>query len=780
MSPRDRSGGSPLVTREDRRRGRSPLSTHPDLPIHRASNQTLVLGGLLMLMDALVVVRHVWAAQLVLVVLLLTLPGYLLLRALRMRSAAMTAFPLYIPAASLLVLLGSGLLVNLVGPMVGVAAPLRPVPLLVSLQIICAVLLVAGALAPSGSALRLNGLPPARWLTLPLLVPVLAAVGAIRLNTGHNMAVALTTLVLCVIALTVATAAADTLDFGRLSMILYVVALSMMWSFSLRSDLVYGFDIASEYGATHRTAMEGLWHAGDGDAYNAMLSITMLPAQIHSLTGITDAVVLKAVYPAIFAIFPVGVFRLAGRFVPRRWAFLAAAYVLVQGGIMKQLPALARQEIALLMFVALLGTVFDDKIGRTARAVLVSLFVGGMIVSHYSTAYLAVTVFGGALALQAVVSVVRRKRSVNLAVAGVFGAGLLIGAIWYVPVTHAAANLTSFGSLLDSKGFQFLPGLKDGNFVSAYMKGTETAGITAKDYQPKIAEEFRQHKAFVKPHADAAQKKYDLAARPLPKSPVLVPALRGLINTGELVAQQLGNLLGMIGALVVISRRKSPGPIRVIAQLALPALFMLALFRLSSTFATAYNQGRAQLQAMVILVIPLMWLITRLPLWVRRRSGARPASLVDRGLSTLTAGGLIVIFLNTCGFTGAFFGGDKAGNLSSSGEDYDRFSMKRPELAGAAWLGRKVEYDREFVYADRYAVLRVFAETTITDRVFTDVTPQTLDQHAWIYASRSNTVDGRARGQIDNSVSVYAFPTAFVHDHYNLVYSNGMSEVFHR
>jgi len=69
-----------------------------------------------------------------LVVLVLTVPGLLALRALRVPGEAVVRFPVYVPCASLVVLLASGLAVDLAGPARGLAAPLRTAPLLAGLE----------------------------------------------------------------------------------------------------------------------------------------------------------------------------------------------------------------------------------------------------------------------------------------------------------------------------------------------------------------------------------------------------------------------------------------------------------------------------------------------------------------------------------------------------------------------------------------------------------------------------------------------------------------------
>ena len=55
-----------------------------------------------------------------------------------------------------------------------------------------------------------------------------------------------------------------------------------------------------------------------------MLSVTVMPAELHCLSGMPGLLVFKVVYPVIGALFPVAVFGLARLVLPSAWAFVAA------------------------------------------------------------------------------------------------------------------------------------------------------------------------------------------------------------------------------------------------------------------------------------------------------------------------------------------------------------------------------------------------------------------------------------------------------------------------
>ena len=95
-------------------------------------------------------------------------------------------------------------------------------------------------------------------------------------------------------------------------------------------------------------------------------------------------------------------------------------------------------------------------------------------------------------------------------------------------------------------------------------------------------------------------------------------------------------------------------------------------------------------------------------------------------------------------------------------------------------MARQVRPAGQLVYADRYAQLPLDAVAGINRGVLGDVTPLTISQHAWVYASRANVVDGRGRALFDDHTVTYVFPARFLDANYDLVYTDGSSEVFHR
>ena len=255
----------------------------------------------------------------------------------------------------------------------------------------CLALLAASVDAPPDVAIRWRSLSRSAGLTWPLILPLIAAAGALRLNSGHGAGVALVAACGFVALLVTAAVLSSRLDETLLKVALYAASLAISWSYSLRGDGVYGFDIATEYQRLEQTILTGVWHAAHpNDAYGAMLSVTVMPAELHALSGVSGLLVLKVVYPMIYALFPVAIFDLARGILSRSWAFIAAAFTISQYAF-TEIVSLARQEIALVLFVALVTAMLDTRMRRRTQWTLVALLAVAMALSHYSTTYVAVT-----------------------------------------------------------------------------------------------------------------------------------------------------------------------------------------------------------------------------------------------------------------------------------------------------------------------------------------------------------------------------------------------------
>lgn len=729
----------------------------------------LALAGLAAI-ALLALLRDHWPARLLELALLLALPGVLLLRALRVPGAAIAGFPLYIPCASIVVIVLCGLAVDLAGPPLGIDQPLRTGPVLAALELGCGGLLLASIRAPAAAGIPWERLVPRLRELWPLLLPAVAAAGALRFAHGHGPVLSVLALIAALIALVACALLAPRLGRRQLAIALFAIGLAAMWSFSLRTPFVYGYDIATELHIAQDTIATGVWHASHhGDPYGAMLSLTVLPATLHELAGVRALGALQALYPMLIALFPVGLFALAGRMLERRWAFVAAAFVVAQSYFFQELPTIARQEIALLLFVALVAAMLDARLPRRAAWPLLALLGVAVTVSHYSTAYLTIGVLAGALVIQALVSLRRPLPHLSGAMAVALAATAIGAGVWYGPVTHSAANLSQFTDDLRAHGLDLLPNASAGqSLIESYLKGNSPRRLSVARYQADAVRQYRaQRSRYVHPLKAAADPRFAMrdARGVSPPEPALDTALSGV----QLIVSQLANVLAALGVLALALRRGVHPIARQLGILGVATLFILAFVRLSGTAADAYNQERAFVQTMVPLAIGMAWLLQAAARRWRPRAGL---------LGLAAAAGLLVLFLGNSGLRRELTGGTPPLNLASSGEDYDRYYVTPGELAASLWFDLAPRPG--LLYADRYARLRVLARTGDRPGLLTDVLPATLDEHAWVFASQAN-VRGVGRAPADSiAFAIYDWPQSFLNRYWARVYTNGQAEVYHR
>jgi uncharacterized membrane protein len=665
----------------------------------------------------------------------------------------------------LFVVIAGGLAGDLVGPLLGISKPLHGTTTALFTLALSLVLWLLGIRAPTAARFPWRSALERPSLLAPLVLPVLAGAGAQLLTNGHGALSARAAAVLTVGAFGFCLLFAHRLSRAQVGTLLFACSLAAEWAFSIRSQEVLGFDISTEIHLAQSVQAAGIWHPAHNNAYGAMLSITVLPSTLAALTGCSPLIAFKVLYPVLAALIPVSVFLIGERIMPRRFAVGAAALLVAQNYFFETLPQLARQEIALVFFAALVFALLDQRMCLAVRLRVVVAAAAGLVVCHYSSTYLAVPLVVGAIVVQVAISRFRTLPAVAAALVCTAATLVAGAALWYGPITDSTGNLTSFTANVDKGGLEVLPN-QHGNFILSYLSGNELNSVSGRRFE-QLAVESYHGKTYIHPLPAATQPQFAsrTATLPVPKG-----RLTSLADAVQALATLLGELLlafGVIGALMMAFGRYRRHTTRMVGILALATVPMLVLIRFSGTLAEAYNQQRALLQSLMLLALPAAWLAERIGHRLRRRGPAVAAAAIA---------GLSLLFASQLGVTDMIFGGADSVNLSQHGEDFERFYMTPAELAGAAWAS--AESSHQLLYADRYGQLRLFAST---GRVaFTNLTPATIDRHAWVYGDRTNVVLGRARGEIGDSDSTYDWPATFLRTYFNTVYTDGDSKVFHR
>ncbi|MDH5695328.1 MAG: DUF2206 domain-containing protein, partial [Dehalococcoidia bacterium] len=237
-------------------------------------------------------------------------------------------------------------------------------------------------------------------ILLAALLPLLAVLGASLVNFYHNNVLLL--VLIFVIAILAGLVAFNKFIPARVyPFMIAMMAIALLYQTTLISNYLVGSDIHGEY-AWGKLVMEaGYWDATISSLINSCLSIVIL-APVYSLLLNMDIFWLfKIIYPLIFCLVPLALFRILRLQISPRYAFLAVFFFIAMPMFFMDVAQLARQQISELFFVSVVLLMVDRKLTLIQRTVLVIIFGFGVVVSHYGlgTGYIIGYLTFGALVL---------------------------------------------------------------------------------------------------------------------------------------------------------------------------------------------------------------------------------------------------------------------------------------------------------------------------------------------------------------------------------------------
>ena len=328
--------------------------------------------------------------QLIGFIYLTFVPGILTLRILKLHKLGNIETVLYTVGLSIATLMFTGLLMNTVYPLFGISGPISTTPLIITISAVVLVLCVLSYVRdrdfsdPSfidvGNVLS----PPALFL---YLLPFLAIFGTYLVNFHHNNILLMFLIV--IIALIVLLIGFDKFIPKNLyPLTVFVIAISLLFHGSLISMYIWGWDIHVEYYISNLVIANPLWDSTISSTVNAMLSIVMLAPIFSNICSMSITWVFKIIYPLLFALVPLGLYRVFQKQTDDKIAFLSCFFFVSIGTFYCEMLTLARQQIAELFLVLLILLLVDKNMNKTKRSFLFIVFGISLTVSHYGLSYI--------------------------------------------------------------------------------------------------------------------------------------------------------------------------------------------------------------------------------------------------------------------------------------------------------------------------------------------------------------------------------------------------------
>ena len=323
-------------------------------------------------------------------------PGLLILRIFERGEIGFLKQLLLSVGLSISFLMFGGLLINSILPTAGYSTPLSTTSLVISFSVIIAVLCFVayrrnrtGFQPPSIPRFQMSDNKwPLLLLLFPVIFPLLSVLGIRLMDAVGNNIILVMMLFMIPAYIISLVCLRNRVSEATYPLAIWTIGLALLLMTGLRSDYIMGTDNYVEYLNAGIVAGNLRWSPGDwGLPY--CLSISLLPTVFQSLLGIDVLYVYKAVFPLIFSLIPLGCFVLSRRYLSTFHSFLASFFFIAQIGFIFNLVRNARTGVAVLFFALMMILLSDKEINTVAKRAFFFIFSLSVVVSHYSSTYIA-------------------------------------------------------------------------------------------------------------------------------------------------------------------------------------------------------------------------------------------------------------------------------------------------------------------------------------------------------------------------------------------------------
>jgi len=652
-----------------------------------------------------------------------------------------------------------GALTGYVLPVLGISRPLSSAPIVVVWSIVlggCTVWSLVRRRDPIRDCVSGLTRRDALWITLLGIPPLLALVGVAKLNSSASPAIAIAAGLVALVLVGIAIALPPLGGGPPRVLLLASALLTVAWQTPMRGGWLSGGDIQHEFYVASLAVQQGRFPLRHyTDPYGGMLSLTVWPAMVHRLTGLSLRAVL-ALLPSLFLVLCLLTIwsALRERVGPRCAAALCAVFVLGSTSLMQEYPGVTRECYAIFFFSLLVLAVSSTKLQTKHARALVVIAGLGMAFTHYTTAYLAA---GAVLTAWLLSLMLRPNRGRRVLTTAVVAVNVAAATVWGSFVARTGSNIRQVAHAISADGLQLLPGR--GNFLTRWLHGSVAGvAINAKALRVNdVALLIHQYTWMRIARSAVGYRLVDDRAPTARGVGLLGPGLSGISTiVAELVV--LGAFLSVIYCLW---RARRDRQLVGIAGMGLFSLVISALSRDSATIAAYFGPERLQVQAYVVFALTVAIMIASLA----REGSLRRIIEILRGRSIALWSCVAVLGMIAVSYSTGL------GNLVTAGRPLDvaysaigeqiEFQPSPADLLAGGWL---VAHRRTGLVQSDYAgksALYAFGYA-YRSKYVTSLDPAITDTRSWLFAFHSDITLGRAFGGTTTYVGAFRFPGRYL------------------
>jgi len=680
------------------------------------------------------------------------LPGILVLKALRLHDLGAIETVLYSAGLSLVVVMLTGLAANFVYPLLGYTQPFSFAILLLTLVVVMQVLLYLALTQDSGRTGKSPGLtiPASPAVPFLILLPFLAIIGTYVRDAYHMVTILFLLLALiAIIGLAV--------GFDRLipkscyPLGVYAIALALLYHTALISGYVWGYDIHHELHLVNGVLTSGIWDMTIPYNTNGMLSVVALVPAYSLICNMDPVWVFKILYPLLFALVPLGLYRAIEKQTDARIGFLSAFFFISFFTFYTEMLSLARQQIAELFLALTILVMIDKTMDRGRQAFLMVVFAFAMIVSHYGLSYIYLAALIPAWLLLAIPERLRSRLPERVA----RGAALLEPDILAPAGSRGKATVRTLilPYILISAALAYF-------WYSTVAEGTALATVT--DIGDKIWNTLFSSTFNPK----TAQGMHILTSQS-------VTPLHSLAKVIHIVTQALI----AVGLLATLRKRERW---RIAPEyLAISLVFLLVNIAAIAVpfFASSLNTSRLYHITLIFLapfaIIGGIALYERLTGWIHAAGDAPFMGTAHQALSVF----FVIFFLFNSGFLYQVMDDDPTSMALDTGGDKPVFNGR--EVQGAIWLFSEGNKRPIYVDGTRWWLLQGFNPDT---QRYVPADASLLEPNSYLYFGTYNLVRESIRVEAQEhaaTTATYTGADGFIQGHHR-VYDNAGSAIYYR
>ena len=328
------------------------------------------------------------ARQIIGFIYLLFIPGFLLLRILSLARQHVLTNILFSAGLSVAFLMFVGLLINGLYPIFGVTNPLSPFPVIATVSVVTLVLCIMAYLQDKSiSWLTRGNIGMLSYFVVFACIPLLSILGTRSVVSSGNNSILLLLFIIISILIALATCSKRLIPAEIFPWLVLAIAVALLFHVSLISPYLVGYDVHLELNFLDSTLLHSKWDVSMPQNYNAMLSITILPAIYSHFLNMDGTWIFKIVYLLIYSLVPVALFQAYQKQTTPLIAFLST-FFFVSYETFIGMQGLARQMIAELFLALLILLIVDRTMNQQKRRLLSLIFGAALVVSHYAVAYI--------------------------------------------------------------------------------------------------------------------------------------------------------------------------------------------------------------------------------------------------------------------------------------------------------------------------------------------------------------------------------------------------------